>query len=228
MDPRNNEPFYIGKGVGNRIFDHEKCAIKSKSSNLKLDRIREIKLRGDNIKILIIRHGIDEQTAFEIEAALIDFGILCNFNFSNIVMGHDSSDRGLMTIDELHRLYGAKPLTQVSDPLIMININRGYKRGMSSDEIYMATKEAWRVGERTRKTKKYVLSEYNGVIIEVFEIHHWYSVKTKGNKINNRWGFNGRVAPREIRMKYLNRSISHMKKKGSQSPFRVNFNDLNF
>ena len=226
IDPSNDEAFYIGKGIGNRIFDHEKCAIKSKSSNLKLDRIREIKSRGDNVKMLILRHGIDEQTAFEIEASVIDFGLQCNLNFSNIVMGHDSSDRGLMTIDELNRLYAAKPLTEISDPVLSININRGYKRGMSSDEIYLATKQAWIVGERTRKTKKYALSEYNGVIIEVFEIHGWYKVKTKNNRVNNRWGFDGKVAPQEIRMKYLNRSIAHIKKKGSQGSIRVNFGDM--
>ena len=44
-------------------------------------------------------------------------------------MGHDSSDRGLITIDELNRLYAAKPLTEILDPVLSININRGYKRG---------------------------------------------------------------------------------------------------
>jgi hypothetical protein len=176
--------------------------------------------------MLILRHGIDEQTAFEIEASVIDFGLKFNFNFSNLVIGHDSSDRGLMTVDELNRIYAAKPLTEVSDPVVMININRGYKRGMSSDEIYLATKQAWRVGEHTRKTKKYTLSEYNGVIIEVFEIHRWYEVKTKNNKINNRWGFDGKVASEEIRMKYINKSITHIKKKGSQCSVRVNFGNL--
>ena len=131
-----------------------------------------------------------------------------------------------MTIDELNRLYAAKPLTEISDPVLAININRGYKRGMSFDEIYFATKQAWIVGEKTRKTKRYVLSEYNGIIIEVFEIHRWYKVKTKNNIVNNRWGFDGKVAPQEVRMKYLNRSIAHIKKKGSQGSTRVNFGDI--
>ena len=38
----------------------------------KLQRIREIRISGFEVAHVILRHGMDEQTAFEVEAALID------------------------------------------------------------------------------------------------------------------------------------------------------------
>ena len=38
----------------------------------KLHRIREIRLDGFEVAHVIHRHGLDEDTAFEVEAALID------------------------------------------------------------------------------------------------------------------------------------------------------------
>lgn len=220
IDPKDNKPFYIGKGIGNRIFNHKDCAINEKESNLKLDTIREIIADGLNVEHLILRHGLTEKEAFEIEATLIDFGNFSGFRFSNLVSGHHSEERGLMTTDELIRLYNAEPLNELLDPAVIVNINKKYIRGQSSDEIYHATKEAWVIGEQKRKTTKYALSEYCGIIIEVFEICNWYPVKTTDNKRNHRWGFTGTMAKPEIRQKYLNKSIAHTKKKGAANPIR--------
>ena len=46
IDPRNGKTFYVGKGKGNRIFEHLKRALKDEeedSENLKYETIREIK-----------------------------------------------------------------------------------------------------------------------------------------------------------------------------------------
>ena len=32
IDPRNGETFYVGKGKGNRVFDHVKCELPLKKS----------------------------------------------------------------------------------------------------------------------------------------------------------------------------------------------------
>ena len=98
---------------------------------------------------------MSEKEAFEIEAAIIDFGIKFGFEFSNLVLGQHSSDKGLMTADEIIRIHNAKPLTELTDPVIIININKKYVRGNSSKEIYESTKQAWVVGKQKRETTKY-------------------------------------------------------------------------
>ena len=125
-----------------------------------------------------------------------------------------------MTADEIVRIHNAKPLTELTDPVIIININKKYVRANSSQEIYESTKQAWVVGEQKRKTTKYALSEYCGIVIEVFKIHEWYEIETPNNKRKNRWGFNGEIAQSDIREKYINKSLAHTKKKGAANPIK--------
>lgn len=70
----NGETFYVGKGRGNRVFAHihdEQSLDRDDLSN-KLKRIREIRLAGFEVAHVIHRHGMDDPTAFEVEAALMD------------------------------------------------------------------------------------------------------------------------------------------------------------
>ena len=218
VNPKTNKPFYIGKGNGNRVFMHKEDAIKGDSKTLKLDIIREIKNEGLEVNHLIIRHGLTEKESFEIEASLIDFGNKFGFSFSNIVQGQHSEERGLMTSDEIIRLYNAKPLEKIDDPVILININKRYKRNSGSKEIYNATKESWKVSESRIKNIKYALSEFEGIIIEVYKINEWYKVEKERKSV--RWGFNGEIAEDIIRNKYINKSIAHTKKRGAANPIR--------
>lgn len=220
MHPDNNKPFYIGKGLGNRVFNHKTTALKSYDASLKLDTIRTIIANGQHVKHLILRHGLTEKEAFEVEAALIDFANYFGEDLSNLVDGHHAAERGLMTSDEVIRRYNATPLEVLEHPVMIININKKYYRGQSSKAIYEATKQAWVVGEKRRQESKYALAEYTGIIIEVFEIQEWYSIITENNKTKYRWGFNGVVAPDEIRNIYINKSITHTKKKGAANPIK--------
>jgi hypothetical protein len=220
INPENNKPFYIGKGLGNRVFNHMEGALKSNDISLKLNTIRTIIRNGLKVKHIILRHGLTEKEAFEVEASIIDFGNYIGLELSNIVEGHHASGRGLMTTDEVIRHYNAKPLEALLHPVMIININKKYNRGQSVQAIYEATKQAWVVGEKRRQVSKYVLAEYTGIIIEVFEIQEWYPIFTENNKTKNRWGFNGVIAPVEIREQYINKSIAHTKKQGAANPIK--------
>jgi hypothetical protein len=213
VNPKTNIPFYIGKGNGNRVFMHKEDALNGDEKTLKLDTIRALKEEGLLVNHIIIRHGLTEKESFEVEASLIDFGDYFGFNFSNIVQGQHSENKGLMTSDEIIRLFNAKPLYELDDPLIIININKKYKRGSDSLEIYNATKQSWKVSASRIQNIKYALSEYEGIIIEVYKINEWY-------EIEDRWGFNGVIAESSVRNKYINKSIAHTKKRGSANPIR--------
>src|SRR4029077_632838 len=76
IDPRNGTTFYVGRGRGNRVFAHVATSLDPSDSNedtdLKLGTIRAIRNAGFEVQHVIHRHGMDEKTAAEVEAALID------------------------------------------------------------------------------------------------------------------------------------------------------------
>jgi hypothetical protein len=233
FDPTDNKPFYVGKGIDNRVFNHLACALtETDTSNAKYDKILEIIQRGHPVKHIIVRHGLSESEAFQIEASLIETLTYCGLLLSNIVGGHNSVEKGLMTTDEIVRLYNAQPLYEMGTDCVLININKTYKRGNGENPIYQATKETWLISESRLPQIKYVLSEFRGLIVEVFEVKNWYPKQRPKNKTIDKeknikiqvnvtgFGFDGNVAPDEIRNKYINKSVSHIKQKGAAQVIR--------
>ena len=90
IDPRTNLPFYIGKGLGNRVFEHLKSSVNCDDESLKLDKIRSIFADKLKVEHIIIRHGLTEKESLEVEASLIDYSNFYQFNLDNIVEGHHS------------------------------------------------------------------------------------------------------------------------------------------
>lgn len=149
LDPKNNEPFYVGKGTSNRVFNHMQCALTDVDiSNAKYDKIRTIKREGNEVKHIVVRHGLTEKEAYQIEASLIDSLTYCGLLLSNIVTGHKSVEKGLMTTEEITRLYNAEELNKIGKDCVLININKRYKRGTAGQSIYQATKETWSISRK--------------------------------------------------------------------------------
>lgn len=225
LSPADNKPFYIGKGRGNRVFDHLNCALEDETVNDKYETIREIEDAGLKVNHLILRHGMTEKMAYEVESTLIDFLNYRGEGLTNQQSGHHASLFGLMTSDEIVRNYNAELLTELFDPVIIININRTYKEHrFDKNGIYEATRSSWVIGESRRKEVRYALSTYRGLVVEVFTVDDWYPVprlekENKSGKVQIRWAFNGRVADRNIRDKYINKAVPKLGQ-GAANPIR--------
>lgn len=246
LDPSTKQPFYVGKGrENNRVFDHMACALSdTDTSTLKYDKIRTIQKRGLVVQHVIVRHGLTDKEAFELEAALIDSLSYCGLMLTNEQGGHNSIDKGLMTSEEVMRLYNAQPLSSLGPDCVLININKTYQRGHGVEPIYRATKETWLISPNRIPHIQYVLSEYRGLIVEVFEVKKWYKklrpknqrvLDDKGQKVFNAngkpqmkvvevygYGFDGMVAADAVRNLYINKSVAGSKKKGAAQVIRFN------
>ncbi len=220
VDPRNEETFYVGKGIGNRVFDHIKGEIRSNADAIseKIQRIRDIRSAGSEVIHLIHRHGMNEETAFEVESALID----AYPDTNNIVSGHASDERGLMTSNEIILRYDADKAV-FHHSAIIINIGRLIKE---RDCVYDAVKYAWRINVNKARSSDVVLAVDRGIIIGVFIAERWMEATINNfpdEKIEfpKRWGFSGYPAPAEITKLYLDHRIpDYLRKKGAANPIR--------
>lgn len=71
VDPRDGSVFYVGKGCGRRMYDHEAEAEKGVYSR-KCNRIRSIWAGGFAVRREVVSRHDDENDALEAEAKLIE------------------------------------------------------------------------------------------------------------------------------------------------------------
>lgn len=215
-DSRNQEVFYVGKGNGNRVFQHLNNALENPQETDKIDRITTILKDGGEVQHMILRHALTDDEAFLVESCLIDF--FGKENITNAVSGHRSTVFGAKTAEEISIMYDAEPC-EIDDPVLIININRRFERNMGIEDLYRFTRSAWVLGPK-RENAKFALSSYRGICREVFEIHSWNSVPRPNESHSTRWEFTGQVASDSIRTKYLHKSLEQYVKKGAQNPVR--------
>ena len=224
VDPRDGKIFYVGKGHDDRVFAHARAALKPNDivPSDKIEIIRSIIKRGDDVKTLILRHGLREREALIVESVLID--LLTNketklkkidAKMTNLQCGHDMRELGIRTAKELDAQYGSTPLGDVHDNLVIININKTYKADIS---IYDATRKSWRLSKRRADQADYVLSEYQGVIRAVFKMDDkkWQPMPTPLGK-RPRYFFTGyEVTDPAVLSMYINKQI--VKRHGDSYP----------
>lgn len=221
IDPRNGETFYVGKGRGNRIFAHIRGEHGLDGDDLsnKLRRIREIRLLGFEVAHVIHRHGLDDATAFEVEAALID----AYPGLTNEVAGAGVGFRGVMHAREIVQRYSAEPAVFKHRALLI-----GVSWSTSERSLYDATRYAWKISRAKARQAEVILATNKGLIVGAFIADEWLDA-TPGNFPGlsdesgrpGRFGFIGREAPDELRRLYVGKRVpDEYRKQGAANPIK--------
>ena len=223
VDPRNGETFYVGKGQGNRIFDHIKGKLLEKEfDNLsaKMQIIHGIHNAGLEVIHIIHLHKLTETEADKVEAALID----AYYGLSNLQKGMGSRDYGPMNSQEIINLYAA-PEAVIIHKVILITINRT----ASELEYYNATRAAWKLKiERAQRTE-YVLAVERGLIVDVFQPTEWKIAMLSdfpdiGEDRLDRIGFIGVRTDDSILAQYVNKQVPEKyRKRGAANPVKYSY-----
>lgn len=219
IDPRNGETFYVGKGQGNRVFSHI-CAeqnLEGDENDNKLNRIRKIRNAGFEVSHVIHRHGLDEMTAFEVEAALID----AYPGLTNIIGGRGGNDYGVMHAKEIIRRYSAEP-ADFRHKALLISVNRTAEDRSS---LYDATRYAWKISKSKAEQAEVILATVQGLILGAFIADKWLDATAANfpgcEDAPGRSGFVGREAPADIKALYVGKRVpDEYRKRGAANPIK--------
>ena len=218
IDPRNGETFYVGKGRGNRVFAHIRAeqGIEGDVLDNKLRRIRKIRLAGFEVAHVIHRHGMDEATAFEVEAALMD----AYPGLTNIAGGYGTSDFGVMHAQEIVRRYSAQPAV-FQHKALLISVNRS----AAETSLYEATRYAWKISRRKATQAEVILSTLQGLIVGAFVADAWLDATAENfpgrEDAPGRLGFVGREAPALLSELYVGKRVpDEYRKRGAAYPIK--------
>ena len=232
IDPRNGETFYVGKGQGDRVFQHVRAAgidalDDEDSVSLKLARIKAILSVGLEVIHVIHRHEIPDAAIFEVEAALID----AFPGLSNIQGGHGSGSKGPMSAVEIMDKFALPTISEgPDDRLVLLNINQLESRH-DPEAILRQTQCAWRISQRKAEAADFVLAVVRGVVVGAFVADDWLdathtnfpellSIETEQPQ---RKGFRGRIAPEDAWQRFVGdrgRRIEVEAMKHVQNPVR--------
>ncbi len=231
IDPRNDTIFYVGKGRGNRVFAHARGEFATRSNKAlpdgddeisdeisdKIKQIRDIRHAGLEVGHVIHRYGMDDATAFEVEAALID----AYPGLTNIMNGAGSNDYGVTHANEIVLRYAAKP-ADFQHKVLMISVNRS----AIAPDFYKAVHCAWRLDVKKAANAEVILATVQGIIKGAFVADQWLEATTANfsrleQDMPGRFGFVGREADASIQLLYVGKRVpEEFRKKGAANPIK--------
>lgn len=185
IDPRTSRFFYIGKGTGNRVFEHELESMNSPDSEkLKIKTISEIKAMGMEVLKVIINSGLTEEEAYAAEASLINaFNYIGEIGLTNIAAGHHSAEA--LSVEDFEKINGAVELSMenIKHRILVIKINKLYRRDMDRRDLYNSVRGIWRASLHKVRSVDYVFGVYNSLIVAVYKPTEWFVCKTAKDRL---------------------------------------------
>ncbi len=85
----------------------------------------------------------------------------------------------------------------MSKEILVIKISKSYRKGMTADELYLATSRSWKLSAVRVKRVSTVLCVAENEVKEVYTVHDWIESQDEGRK-----EFIGEVAAEPIRSKW--------------------------
>ena len=230
IDPRDGSTFYVGKGTGDRVFDHVNGMPDHEEETAKHERIVAIRLAGLQPIHLIHRHGMEgEATAHAVEAAVMD----SYSGLTNVAAGHGTRDFGLADAEQLNQRYAEEeirveasaPGAALADdyhdsanevpldaPVVAIKITRAMLVARQSD-VYETVRRRWVMSAGRRamlnSTPHHVLAILEQKCIAVYAVGRdaWRPDPKLVNG-RRRYYFTGEPADEEVQAKYVGKRFS--------------------
>lgn len=185
VDPRDKRIFYVGKGVGDRVYQHAEAAIDEANDSLKLSTIRDILNTGLGVEYYILRHNLTEQEAFLVESIVIDLLTYKGFNtdhfLTNLVSGHHQWDEGIKTEEEINLLYDCEKIEpKLGDRLLLVSLNRSYNQSTATGVYkrksdYESARKYWAISADKASKIDYILGVYRGIVRIVIDVKKRYT-----------------------------------------------------
>ena len=110
------------------------------------------------------------------------------------------------------------PTAFIEEPVLFFKVTKSASgEDLTPQELYEATRKAWRISLKRAQKAEYVFAVLNNRVLEIYKPISWY-VKLDEEP---RLAFDGVLAPIDIRAKYIGKEIPELKDR--QNPATSNF-----
>ena len=212
-DLKKDKILYIGKGCGNRIFEHEQAA-RSQDGDIDVPARKAI-AKCKKLGRYIISYHLTEVEALAAESALIHFvKSVLGKKLKNKIAGHGP---GGISVEELDRRFGFSPLPldeiNSNELILAIKIHNAFDldtdeeldyRFDNQDDANLKSRTLgnWVIGKDVASKVKYVIGVHTGLqnaVVSAYEVDGFETLEeTKNGRKQTRYRFHTASSSKKV------------------------------